>query len=169
MKAVAVGFAVVCLLGSGGCSAFRASSENVTINTSVPDADVYVNNQLVGRSPVITPVRRNCDAMIVARKAGYVPAAHTIGNHFNLTGVLDTVGCLCYLVPGIGLLTSGAWSLDETNVMLQMIPDMDMYRGGRGVDTPAQPPPVQPPPAQPIQPQGAAPQGGLPWEGAAGR
>lgn len=122
MKAMVVRCAAAFILATGGCSAFRSSTQILTINTSVPDAIISVNGASVGRSPLSTPVRRNRDVTIQAYKDGYVPVGRVIGNHFNGTGALDAVGCVFWLLPGIGLLSSGAWSLDETNIMLQLYP-----------------------------------------------
>jgi hypothetical protein len=65
-------------------------------------------------------VKRNRDVSIQCYKEGYAPYQRTIGNHFNTTGVLDAVGTWLFLLPGIGLFTPGAWSLDETDVTISL-------------------------------------------------
>ncbi|MFH0954341.1 MAG: PEGA domain-containing protein [Verrucomicrobiota bacterium] len=128
---------MVCLIAAAGCSALRGTTQVITIKTSVSDADIYVNGNQVGKSPVSTEVARNRDTSIIARKQGYEPAARTIGNHFNETGALDAVGFILCLFPGIGLLTPGAWSVDDTDIMIQMFPIVDPYKQGGNADIPA--------------------------------
>ncbi len=54
-------------------------------------------------------------------KAGYFPAQKTIDHSLSGTGVADIIGTVFFLFPGIGLLTAGAWDLDETDVSLAMM------------------------------------------------
>lgn len=136
MKIVATTGVLVCLIASMGCSAFRGSTQVITIKTSVPDADIYVNSNPIGKSPVSAEVKRNRDTSIIARKPGYEPAARTIGNHFNETGALDAVGTVFCLFPGIGLFMPGAWSIDETEIMLQLFPISDPYKQSGSLDSP---------------------------------
>jgi len=38
----------------------------------------------------------------------------------NETGILDIIGGVLILFPALGLLSAGAWSLDETDVNVPM-------------------------------------------------
>jgi len=67
-------------------------------------------------------VKRNRQVSIAADKDGYFPYEQSVGYHFNTTGALDAVGTALFLIPAIGLFTPGAWSLDETNVAIVMVP-----------------------------------------------
>ena len=41
-----------------GCSAFRPHRQQVTISTTVPDADIWVNGKLLGKSPLTVAAHR---------------------------------------------------------------------------------------------------------------
>ena len=115
--------AVLCLIVLPGCSAFRSSTEVVSINSNVPEAEVYINGTLVGSTPMTTQIPRSKDFGLTLRKPGYESAAITVESHMNTTGVLDIIGTFIFLVPVIGLFTSGAWSLDETEINLNLAPE----------------------------------------------
>ena len=101
-----------------GCSAFRHSKQTVNISCSEPDAILLVNGQRYNL-PVKLDMRRDRNILIQCFKNGYYPYSRTVDSHLNRTGVLDTVGIIM-LFPGIGLLTPGAWSLDETNIFIPL-------------------------------------------------
>jgi hypothetical protein len=101
-----------------GCSAFRPHSQTVNVNCT-PNGKLMVNGSFY-KSPSQIEVPRNRDLTVQCHKKGYYPAQRTIGNHLNMTGALDGAGTLILLWPGIGLLTPGAWSLDQTDVQVQL-------------------------------------------------
>ncbi|NCP97254.1 MAG: hypothetical protein GW824_11555 [Deltaproteobacteria bacterium] len=116
---VSGGMAGMLLVATTGCSAFRAHNQTMNINCTPEDAILMVNGQRYS-SPVQVSVKRNRDVSLQAHKEGYVPYQRTIGHHFNGTGALDAVGTLLILVPCVGLFTPGAWSLDETDVGINL-------------------------------------------------
>lgn len=102
-----------------GCSAFKSSTQQMNITCNPTDAVLIVNGQRY-HSPAQINVKRNRDVSIQCYKDGFEPYQRTIGNHFSTTGVLDTIGTVCFLFPGIGLFTAGAWDLDETDVQIDL-------------------------------------------------
>lgn len=102
-----------------GCSAFRPQTQLVNISCTPQDAVLTVNGQRYVSSVQID-AKRNRDLSIQCYKDGYVPYQRTIGHHFNETGALDAVGTVLFLVPGVGLFTPGAWSLDETDITIAL-------------------------------------------------
>jgi hypothetical protein len=106
----------------GGCSAFVPKTETVNITCSEPDATLQVNGQ-VFKGSAQTDVPRNKNVAIMCSKSGYFPAQRTIDYSLSGTGVADVVGTFLFLLPGIGLFTDGAWSLDENNINVSMIPN----------------------------------------------
>lgn len=102
-----------------GCSAFRSHNQLVNVICDPPEAVLTVNGQRY-TSPAQVSAKRNRDVSIQCHKSGYHAAQRTIGHHFNGTGALDAAGTLVFLLPGIGLFTPGAWSLDEENVHIQL-------------------------------------------------
>lgn len=105
-----------------GCSAFRSHKQTLSINCSEPDAYVTVNGNKVD-PPAKVDVRRDVKTTLEAKKVGFFPYSKTIDYHFNTTGILDLIGIPFTLVSGIGLLTPGAWSLDETDIKIQLAPE----------------------------------------------
>jgi len=113
-------FMAVCMiLTMNGCSLFAPKSESVSINTAPSGAEVLVNDAYKGTTPctVNVPCR---GATITVRKNGYVPQKHTIGRSLGTCGILDIVGTVICLVPVVGLISSGAYTLDEHTVNLNM-------------------------------------------------
>ena len=102
-----------------GCSAFKSSTQTVSINCNPPDATLMVNGQRF-KSPAQIKVKRNRDVAIQCYKEGYFSYQRTVGNHFSTAAVWDTVGTVCFLLPGIGLFCSGAWDLDETDLNIEL-------------------------------------------------
>lgn len=117
-KSMRAGVAVV-MVALTGCSAFRPQTQMVNISCTPQDAVLTVNGQRYV-SPVQINAKRNRDLSIQCYKDGYVPYQRTVGHHFNETGALDAVGTFFFIVPGIGLFTPGAWSLDETDIVINL-------------------------------------------------
>ncbi|WP_211825880.1 hypothetical protein [Kistimonas asteriae] len=109
----------IAIVSTTACSAFRPSTQAVNV-TCTPDSSVLTVNGQRYKSPTQIEVPRNRDLSIQCNKKGYHPAQRTIGHHFNGTGALDAAGTLLLLLPGIGLFTPGAWSLDQTDVHVQL-------------------------------------------------
>jgi hypothetical protein len=107
------------LLQTVGCSAFQPKMQSVTIATVPTGAAITVNGQNMGKSPITVQLERNKDHAIVAQ-LGSKSAVRNLNSGFSKTGVLDLIGTFFFLVPGIGLLTPGAWELDESNVVIQL-------------------------------------------------
>lgn len=105
-----------------GCSAFVPNTQTVSVACSEQDAVLQVNGQQF-KGSAQTQVRRNKNVAIMCTKPGYFPAQKSIDNSLSGTGVADIVGTFVFLLPGIGLFTPGAWSLDETNVHVSMVPN----------------------------------------------
>ncbi|NMA42270.1 MAG: hypothetical protein GX946_02700 [Oligosphaeraceae bacterium] len=104
-----------------GCSIFRSPKQTVTITATPPDSVIFVNGQTV-QSPAILSMRRDEDVRIKCIKDGYYPSVHVIGHSLSTTGILDIIGLVLIILPGAGLFTAGAWSLDETSVDITLVP-----------------------------------------------
>ena len=111
--------AALVLLATNGCSLFAPKSEDVSINSAPSGAQVYVNNNLKGTTPCSVSVPCK-GATIMVKKSGYDPQLHTIGHSLGTCGVLDIVGTVLFLVPVVGLLSSGAYTLDEHTINVSL-------------------------------------------------
>lgn len=118
--ATSISMSVILLTISTGCSAFRSSTEMISVSCNPSDSVLTINGQRY-TSPAQVAVKRNRNVSINCYKDGFVPYQKTVGSHFNVTGGLDAVGTALFLLPAIGLFTPGAWSLDETDVAINLI------------------------------------------------
>lgn len=99
----------------GGCSTVRPDKQGLRVHCVPEDSKVYVNGVRVDNNAT-TEVYRNENAHVACKADGYEDFNETVGYHLNTTGTLDLIGLVLILVPGIGLLTKGAFSLDKTDV-----------------------------------------------------
>ncbi len=107
---------VILILSQCACSFFVPSRQTLSITSSENDAKIYVNGDYIGKGNVKTKVSRDEDVSIVAKKAGYSSYPKEIDTKISMTGMLDFVGGFFLLIPFLGLTSSGAWSLEQTNV-----------------------------------------------------
>jgi len=113
-KSILLGLAVLVPL-AGGCSVFQPRTQRVTIVPSDPKAQVYLNNDPVGKGKTTLELERNKTYAVSARHGANMGSA-SIGRRVSGTGVLDIVGGCFFLVPFIGCFTPGFWELDKTYV-----------------------------------------------------
>ncbi|HIJ86844.1 MAG TPA: hypothetical protein HPP97_04065 [Desulfuromonadales bacterium] len=120
MKKVFALITLISFVTLQGCSAFKDSTQTVNIQCAEPGTILQVNGQ--NRTcPTQIEAKRNRDLSIQAHKTGYTSYMRTIGHHFSSTGALDAVGTLLIILPVVGLFTAGAWDLDETDIMVQLM------------------------------------------------
>ena len=53
-----------------GCSMFRSGRQRFSVTTSEPDAQIFVNGELLGVGNVTTSVPRNESVAVLAKKEG---------------------------------------------------------------------------------------------------
>ena len=87
---------------------------------SEPDAQIYVNGQLIGLGSVETRVKKNQSVSVMAKKEGFYPVSREIDTTISSIGILDIVGGCIFLIPFIGLAAPGAHELDQSSVSLTM-------------------------------------------------
>lgn len=110
-----------CCLPFQGCSLLMPSKQKVSIDCSEKDATIFVNGATY-RPPAKLKVKRNAVMLIQAQKPGFEPYSRAIDFHLSATGIVDTIGAILIFVPAVGLIAPGAWSLDETDINIHMIP-----------------------------------------------
>jgi len=99
-----------------GCSAMKPHTQALKITCNVPDAIVKVNGDRVD-VPGEIQVRRNSDGVLIeGYKEGYDRYNKTIYSHMSETAIADIVGTAVFLLPVFGLMSPGAWDLDQTEV-----------------------------------------------------
>lgn len=112
-----------------GCAALTPSRQMLSVTSNVPDAAILVNGENIGFGSGKTEVKRNSIVNIMAIKNGYHPAIRTIGKHNNIGAILDAAVCgfglIIFAIPWCvsAFAAPGAWSLDDTDVSVFMIPN----------------------------------------------
>lgn len=98
------------LLSLTACSLAGPATQSVSIVPSDPNAEVYVDGNLVGRGPQTVNLTRKSTHSVLA-KCGSSAGAATIGRELSSDGVLDIIGGILIVVPFIGLLAPGSYDL----------------------------------------------------------
>ena len=101
------------LLNPLGCSLFVSSEQPVTIKSSDPSARIFVNGQEVGVGTAVVQLRRNRNHQIRAETADGRFDNKRIYREVSTTGILDVIGGVFFLVPFLGVLGPGFWSLGQ--------------------------------------------------------
>ncbi len=109
------------ILALVGCSLFRSTTQMVNVSCSQADAKLYINGK-EDKNPYQAEVARNKTLFIQCQKEGYEVATRPVTYHLNTTGYLDIIGGFIIIIPFIGLITPGAFSLEHTDITLQMCP-----------------------------------------------
>lgn len=104
-----------------GCSLFRPHTQPVSISCSEPGVKAVINGNPY-ELPARLEVKRNKPLKIECYKKGFEPAYRTYQPSLNTTGFLDVLGGAVFLVPFIGLASPGAWSLNEQDIYIQLLP-----------------------------------------------
>ena len=103
-----------------GCAALTPSRQMLSVTSNVPDAVILVNGENIGFGSGKTEVKRNSTVNIMAIKDGYHPAIGAI-----LDAAVCGFGLIIFAIPWCvsAFAAPGAWSLDDTDVSVFMIPN----------------------------------------------
>jgi len=104
-----------------GCSVFRSHTQTINVTCSEPEAALTVN-EWRETNPFKGWAFRNKGVIIRCEKEGYEVATRFVNYHLNVTGYLDIVGGFLVYLPYAGLFFPGAYSLDNTDIKVQMTP-----------------------------------------------
>lgn len=121
---VVVGSLAVVLASNLGCaSMFHGTSQQISIRSNDPNADLYVNEGYVGRGSGVTSFKKSSNYTITARKAGCQPNSVPASKSFDaitLLGVFLDFGIVSVLVvDGAG---TGSWQqFDQTNFVVDPV------------------------------------------------
>lgn len=102
-----------------GCSAFMPADAPLTVRSNVDGANVLVNGERVGETPMTVRLRRGKKYGIAVEQNGRRNAGY-VGRRISSVGIVDIVGGAFFLVPFIGLATPGAWDLDPNVLYLPL-------------------------------------------------
>lgn len=105
-----------------GCSTLKSDVSQVRVDCRPEGALVEINGEHK-KSPAEFSVQRNKDVEIICTKPGYLTSKKRVATHLNGTGKLDALGGLLIALPAIGLLTPGAWDLNQTDITIDLVED----------------------------------------------
>ena len=113
---IAIGIVAIIVYAIGGCAAiFKGTRQQVDFNSNPMAAQVYVNGNLVGKTPTTVELECKKTYTVEFRKEGYEHKAYTITNHIGAGWIILDV--LFGLIPVVVDATTGAWySLDQDAV-----------------------------------------------------
>ncbi len=113
------------LLGGSGCSYTNRGPKLISLTILPADAYVIINGiEYHCLSPQFVEVNPNRTLLITAYKPGYKEAFYAVNNQLSTVGTIDALGSI-FLFPFLGLFSSGAWELKETNIKIQLEPLVD--------------------------------------------
>jgi hypothetical protein len=116
MKKWITSLCIISLLSLSGCATlFKGTAEKVNMESSPVRADVYVNGQFMGKTPMQLNLAVKRSYAIEFRAEGYQPRVYHINNRVGAGWVILDV--LLGLVPVIVDAATGSWYyLDQKNI-----------------------------------------------------
>jgi len=111
--------AVITLLLLSGCgTVFSGTQQNVTVNTNVPEAKVYVNGMPTCSTPCAVDLKRaNTNVIIILKKDGYQDATVALTSQFNLISIINLTGVYSWTTD---FLSGGVWKYSPDAVYIEM-------------------------------------------------
>jgi hypothetical protein len=109
---------------TSGCALVNGTTQKVSINTSEPGAQVYVDGEPKGKTgegrPIVIAMSRKETHVVTATKEGYASNQVMVNKDLSGLGVLDLIGTCLFLVPGISLIMGSAWDLTPSSVFVPL-------------------------------------------------
>jgi len=116
-------------LAAGGCSLVTGTTQPVSITTSVPNAQVWVDGvpvgNTVGGAPFVTAIKKRGSHVVHATAEGQSSYPFRLTSTFSSIGTLDAVGCYVLLLPCLTLITGHAYALEPEGVYLELHPTQE--------------------------------------------
>lgn len=106
-------------LGITSCSLFCSGSKTVLVSSNDPNAILRADGQYIGKGSGSASLKKNKTHIITAQN-GTKQGAAMLDSEISITGVLDLIGGICFLVPFLGFLSKGAWTLDKDSVYVEV-------------------------------------------------
>jgi hypothetical protein len=113
-----------CILFANCATIFSGSTQMVTLESSPPDAEVYINGNFFGKTPLSTPLPKDASHSVLIRKYGYYDSNLYIGKSVaQFWLILDILGGLpfVFFVPTPTDLNGGPQGL-TVKLALGLIP-----------------------------------------------
>jgi hypothetical protein len=149
------------VLATSGCAAILGSKQkDFNLNSSPTGADVYLNGNRLGSTPLKVKLSNQATHTFVFRRQGYQESTCTLNRGTGAGWVILDV--LTGLVPIVIDAATGAWSQTKGDGCLQSLEPGSAVATPPPAEAPARVPPQAAPAPTPVAPPGlvdAAPQG----------
>lgn len=124
---VALAIILIFSIGMTSCAMIMSgTSDKVAVNSNVPNADIFINGRLIGKTPAIIKLSKSKEHEIVVKKDGYIPFVIQTDRSLNLWFLGDIL-----LIPGlvgiVGLVldfaTGATYDIDPESFYATLSPD----------------------------------------------
>jgi hypothetical protein len=105
------------------CSLFGPRYETIGVSSDPPAARVTASGKPVGTTPVHFEVHRGDNLLLEVQKTGYQTQYRSASRRLSTLGIADVIGGAIFLLPFIGLLSSGAWEHDPAEFGITLEPE----------------------------------------------
>ena len=112
--------AACCLALLTGCSLLGSRTQDLKVWSNPNGAEVWVNGNLVGTTPLTCRIRRWDSAEIEIRKDGYEPVSRGTTKSLSGLGITDVVFGSLVVLPYLGLLSGAAWEQTPSEVSVNL-------------------------------------------------
>ena len=107
------------------CSFFVSGQQIISVSSDPDNAKVVINGNFAGATPLQYSIDRKQESMISISKEGYRAANRSTSRKLSTTGILDIIGGCFLLLPFLGLISSGAWEQEPSNIGVSLMPVED--------------------------------------------
>lgn len=107
---------VALVISMAGCSLFGSRMQTITIGSDPEGADVIINHERVGQTPLRYQVQRGEDVLVQISKPGYETAFRNTSRNISTLGIIDVVGGVICLLPFVGLFSNAAWEHEPASI-----------------------------------------------------
>ena len=108
------------LLNATGCSLFAPRSEKILVDSDPQGAIITIPGYDRMVTPATFTVPCDEDITVIARKDGYRTQSCTVRRTLGKCGTLDVFGTVVFLLPAVGLFSSGAYTLDQHTIFFPL-------------------------------------------------
>lgn len=120
IRTLIMALAVCVMISTTGCSFFVSNSQSLNVMSEPSGAGVTINGNYIGATPVSTNINRHETAMVQVQLDGYRSASRMTDQRLSVTGVLDIIGGILFLIPLLGLLSDGAFKQEPESMLFNL-------------------------------------------------
>ncbi len=124
-RAACTGLALLILLNTTSCGLLVSGRQKIRLNSTPQGAEVLMDGNNEGVTPLTVSVRRRDEPVFRFQKEGYIPQERPTDRKPNEIFILDIIGGVIWLVPFLGLLGSGGWSIEPNSISVSLQPEKD--------------------------------------------